>query len=79
MCQPKQDTESGRKRKIEQPFRVAKETYDLLQANYTSEYSCLTKNVTKDVCVCPKGFTNFDCANAEYSKCFLNITNPPFY
>ena len=53
--------------------------FELLEADYTNEYSCFTKNVTKDVCVCPKGFTNYDCANAEYSKCFLNITKPAFY
>lgn len=65
--------------KTEDPFRVTKETYLMLLQNYTDMYSCYTKNVTKNVCVCPKGFIDFECATMMYKKCFVNITDPPFY
>jgi hypothetical protein len=61
------------------PFRVTKETYLTLLQNYTDLYSCFTKNVTKNVCVCPKGFNDFECSTTMYKKCFVNITDPPFY
>ena len=38
-----------------------------------------TKNVTKNVCVCPKGFNDYECSTAMYKKCFINITEPAFY
>jgi hypothetical protein len=57
-------------------FRVTKETYKQLQAD--QEYSCTSKNITKNVCVCPKGYGDFECSTALYTKCFINITEPAF-
>lgn len=37
----------------EQPFRVTKETYDMLYRNYTFQYRCYKQEVEKQVCVCP--------------------------
>jgi hypothetical protein len=65
--------------KAEEAFRVTKETYLMLLQNFTDSYSCHTKNVTKSVCICPKGFNDFECSTVMYKKCFVNITDPPFY
>ena len=65
--------------KSKEPFRVTKETYQFLLANYSDQYSCFTKNVQTNVCVCPKGQSDFECNTAAYKKCYLNITDPAFY
>jgi hypothetical protein len=62
-----------------EPFRVTKETYLTLLQNYTDTYTCFTKEVSNNVCVCPKGFNDYECATTMYRKCFVNITDPPFY
>lgn len=51
----------------------------MLLQNYTDTYTCYTKEVTNNVCVCPKGFNDYECATTMYRKCFVNITDPPFY
>ena len=60
-------------------FRVTKETYQFLLANHSDSYSCYTQNVETNVCVCPKGQSDVECAVSAYDKCYLNITNPAFY
>jgi hypothetical protein len=32
-----------------------------------------------NVCVCPRGFADFECSTSLYKKCFLNITEPAFF
>jgi hypothetical protein len=31
------------------------------------------------VCVCSGGVVDFECNTALYTKCYINITDPPFY
>lgn len=56
---------------------MTKETYQELLRN--PHYRCTQRTVTKDVCVCPKGFGDFECSTPVYKKCFLNITEPALY
>lgn len=44
-----------------------------------ARYKCTTKNVTKNVCVCPRGYGDFQCSTQLYQKCLINITEPAFY
>jgi len=37
------------------------------------------QEVTNDVCVCPKGTGDWLCATDLYTKCYVNITDPPLY
>lgn len=57
--------------------RVTRENY--LQLKDIPSYKCMEKNVTKNVCVCPKGYGDFQCSTQLYKKCFINITEPAFY
>ena len=50
-----------------------------MSANHTDQYTCYTRDVENNVCVCPKGKSDFECATASYQKCYLNITDPAFY
>ena len=50
-----------------------------MTANHTDQYSCYTREVETNVCVCPKGKSDFECLTASYTKCYLNITDPTFY
>ena len=72
-------TQSAEKAKAKEAFRVTKETYQYLLANYSDAYSCYTQDVQTNVCVCPKGQSDFECTTASYQKCYLNITDPMFY
>lgn len=65
--------------KPKEAFRVSRETYQYLLANHSDSYSCYTQNTETNVCVCPKGQSDFECATATYQKCYLNITSPAFY
>ena len=58
------------------PFRVNKETYDMLVTSYSDQFQCNMKDVTNDVCVCPKGYGDFVCATDDFQKCFVQITTP---
>lgn len=51
----------------------------MLLSNYSDQYSCYTQNVENNVCVCPQGVVDFMCATNLYQKCYINITNPPFF
>ena len=51
----------------------------MLHANYSDQYSCYTQNVVNNVCVCPQGKIDYLCATDLYTKCAINVTNPPFY
>jgi len=67
-----------RELKPNQPlFRVTSETFRELHDK--EGYRCNQKNVTKNVCVCPKGYGDFQCATQLYQKCLVNITEPAFY
>jgi hypothetical protein len=48
----------------QQLYRVTSETYQKLSNK--SEFKCVKKEVTKNVCVCPKGFGDFQCATQLY-------------
>ena len=65
--------------KSSESFRVTSETYQLLLSNYSDQYSCYTQNVENNVCMCPGGSTDFVCATDLYTRCYLNVTDPPFY
>ena len=62
-----------------QPFRVESDTYHMLLTNYTDQYSCYTQNVENNVCVCPSGAVDYMCDTLTYQKCYINITEPPFW
>lgn len=64
------------KGKNDEPFRVTKETYQTLQKGYAHQFDCNQQNVTKDVCVCPKGHNGHLCAGLTPVKCYVRITNP---
>lgn len=70
---------SAQNHQSDQPFRVDSETYHFLLSNYSDQYSCYTQNVENNVCVCPGGKVDFECATALQQKCYINITSPPFY
>lgn len=65
--------------KASEPFRVTSETYQMLLQNYTDQYSCYTQNVETNVCVCPSGYMDVMCSTDLYTRCYMNITDPPFY
>lgn len=60
-----------------QLYRVTHQSF--LKLKQDSKYKCSEKNVTKKVCVCPKGYGDFRCSTQLYKKCFINITEPAFY
>ena len=66
-------------KKSAEPFRVSVETYNRILSNYSGQYSCYTKNVVKNACVCPKGVIDYMCATPAYTKCYINVTSPKFY
>lgn len=45
-------------------YRVTFETYQKLKD--MEGYKCINKNVTKSVCVCPKGYGDYQCATQLY-------------
>ena len=51
----------------------------MLLSNYSDQYSCYTTTVENDVCVCPGGYMDHVCATDLYTRCYINVTNPPFY
>ena len=65
--------------KSSEPFRVDSDTYQLLLSNYSDQYSCYTQNVDNNVCVCPGGYMDSMCSNELYTRCYINVTDPPFY
>ena len=80
MCKSlKAASESRQSSSDQQPFRVTSETYNLLLSNYSDQYSCYTQNVENNVCVCPNGVVDSVCNTPLYTRCYINITNPPFY
>lgn len=58
-------------------FRVTKQTYKELLRN--ADYKCIVRNQTNNVCVCPRGFGDFECSTLLYKKCFINVTEPAFF
>lgn len=60
-------------------FRVDSATYENLVQNYTTQYECRTQNVEKQVCFCAQGYFGFSCLTAIQQKCYVNVTDPPFY
>jgi len=60
-------------------FRVTKDTYRTLMTGYAHQFDCSVEQVTNDVCVCPKGTGDWLCATDLYTKCYVNITDPPLY
>lgn len=44
--------------------------------SYSEQFSCHIRNVTNDVCICPKGYGDFLCATADYRKCWVQIIDP---
>lgn len=59
-------------------FRVTKDTYEYLR-NYSYAYNCSNSVQEKQVCVCPQGYFDFSCATQTQTKCFVKVTDPPFY
>ena len=55
------------------------ETYTELSTNYTQDYQCSASPVTKAVCYCPQGFYGHTCLMQVPTKCYVNVTDPPFY
>jgi hypothetical protein len=47
--------------------------------SYATQFDCNVRNVTKDVCICPKGRGDYLCATAEDFKCYINMTDPALY
>ena len=62
-----------------QQIRVTKDTFTLLSQNYTDQYQCQLLFKENPVCICPQGYYNYDCSVALATKCYVNITSPPFY
>ena len=80
MCQSlKTPGSDGGRQVSSDPFRVTSETYNMLHANYSDQYSCYSKNVENNVCVCPQGVVDYVCATEQYTRCYINITEPAFY
>jgi len=77
MCKSVSDANVSQK--ASEPFRVTSETYQMLLTNYTDQYSCYTQNVENNVCVCPGGRMDVQCATKLYTKCYVNITEPAFF
>ena len=42
-------------------------------------YTLENREVKNKVCLCPTGYFGLNCEQAMYTKCFVNITNPPTY
>ncbi|TNV79791.1 hypothetical protein FGO68_gene10759 [Halteria grandinella] len=63
----------------EDSFRVDSSTYENLQQNYTSQYQCRAELVQKEVCYCAQGYYGYSCVAAVQQKCYVNVTDPPFY
>ena len=74
MCKPLK-----RGAKASEAFRVSKHTYDRVLTDYASQYSCYTQMIETNVCVCPKGTIDYQCATETYTKCAINVTSPAFY
>jgi hypothetical protein len=47
--------------------------------SYSNQFDCNVRNVTKDVCICPKGRGDYLCATAGEFKCYINMTEPALY
>ena len=79
MCRSLKTASTEGRQTGDQEFRVTNETYSLLISQYSDQYSCYTKNVENNVCVCPQGVVDYVCATDLYTKCYINITEPAFY
>eukprot|EP00347_Sterkiella_histriomuscorum_P010347 403376653 len=71
LCVPKED--------VTNVLRVDKATYQNLMNNFTTQFDCITQNITKQVCMCSQGFYDFQCGTQLFRQCFVNITDPPLY
>ena len=61
MCKPVKNVDAIRE---PEEIRVTQETYQKLLANYSDQFTCYTTNVVRNVCVCPRGIVDFECATA---------------
>ena len=42
-------------------------------------YTIKSEEVSNPVCICPEGFYGLYCETQLYTKCLVNITDPPVY
>lgn len=59
------------------PFRVQKSDYDYL-SGFPVYFDCTEAPVTNNVCMCPKGNSDYLCATTDTQKCWVQITDPDF-
>lgn len=62
-------------------YRVTYDTYKTLVTlpYYTQRVTCEIESVTNEVCFCPSGFTGYLCDVNQYTKCYVNMTEPALY
>jgi len=65
--------------RVSDAFRVTKETYNRILANYADQFSCYVQNTERNVCVCPQNMVDFECGTSKPTKCYINITEPAFW
>lgn len=60
-------------------MRVDSASYGLLFYGDGNNFECKTELKKTSVCICPRGYNDFECSTPLYKKCFLNITEPAFH
>ena len=46
---------------------------------FRQRYTCKIDVVSNEVCYCAAGYTGYTCDDFEYTKCYVNITDPALY
>ena len=61
--------------------RYTKDSFDLISSNrwYQERVDCQAEFKTKQVCYCPAGYTDYLCSTKEFTKCYVNFTNPALH
>ena len=65
----------------DQVYRVTNQSYIHLTTLpfYTQRATCYMKEVKNPACLCPAGYMGAYCQYHDYTKCYVNITQPALY
>jgi len=65
----------------DQKYRVTNESFAYLTTLpfYAKRATCKMEEVENYACLCPAGFTGVYCQYQDYTKCYVNITQPALY
>lgn len=61
--------------------RYTKDSYNFMRRNpwYQERMECVAEWKISQACFCPAGYTDYLCSTKEFTKCYVNFTNPALH